>query len=172
TFAAAERIKLSFGAVGAGFDPREAVAAPKLGSDGRLEAATTLRGIIAETISPRLAEMLLAEQERLARAGFAGASGPQRAVLVGGGSLLPGVRELAGQTLAMPVRIGRPFELCGFDHGEVGPAYATCAGMLRYRLDNPTLADVDEVFEPSLREAASAMRSAAGGAWNWLRENF
>ena len=44
--------------------------------------------------------------------------------------------------------------------------------MLRWRLDHPTLADVDEVFEPSLRDAARAMRSAAGNAWGWLRENF
>ena len=172
TFAAAERIKLAFGAVGSGFDPREAVHAPRLGSDGRLEAATTLRGVISETLSPRLAEMLLLAQERLARAGFAGPSGPQRAVLVGGGALLPGARDLAAETLHMPVRVGRPFELCGFDHGEAGPAFATAAGMLRWRLDHPTLADVDEVFEPSLRDAARAMGSAAGNAWGWLRENF
>jgi hypothetical protein len=72
----------------------------------------------------------------------------------------------------MPVRIGRPFELCGFDHGEAGPAFATAAGMLRHRLDNPHLADVEEIYEPSLRQAAHAMRNAAGGAWNWLKENF
>jgi cell division protein FtsA len=172
SFAAAERVKLAFGAVGGGYDPREAVQAPRLGADGRLEAATTLRGVIAETLSPRLVEMLLVARERLARAGLAGATGPQRAVLVGGGAMIPGIRDLAAETLGMPVRIGRPFELCGFDHGEAGPAFAASAGLLRARLDRPSLADVEEAYIPSLRDAAAAMRAAARGAWGWLRDNF
>ncbi len=172
TFAAAERVKLAFGAVGGACDPLQAVQAPKLGLDGRLEAATTLRGVIADTLTPRLVEMLLQARERLARAGFSGAAGPQRAVLVGGGAMIPGMRDVAAEALGMPVRIGRPFELCGFDHGEAGPAYAAAAGLLRWRLDNPSLDDVDEVFQPSLAHAAAAMRSSAGRAWSWLRENF
>lgn len=172
SFAAAERVKLAFGAVGGGFDPRETVQAPKFGPDGRLEAATTLRSVIIETLTPRLTEMLLAARDSLARANLSGAHGPRRAVLVGGGALIPGVRELAAEILGMPVRVGRPFELCGFDHGEAGPAYAAASGMLRFRLDNPTLGDVEEAFTPSLRQAAAAMRSAASRAWGWLRENF
>jgi cell division protein FtsA len=172
TFAAAERVKLAFGAVSGACDPREAVQAPKLGIDGRLEAATTLRGVIADTLTPRFAEMLLTVRERLARAGFSGPAGPQRAVLVGGGALIPGVRELAVETLGMPVRVGRPLELCGFDHGEAGPAYAAAAGVLRHRLDNPTLEDVDDHFQPTLAHAAALMRNTAANAWTWLRENF
>lgn len=172
TFAAAERVKLHFGAVANACDPREAVAAPRLGEDGRLEAATALRGAIADTLTPRLYEMLLTVRERLTRAGFAGANGPQRAVLVGGGAMIPGIRDLAVEALGMPVRIGRPFELCGFDHGEVGPAYAAAAGMLRYRLDTPTLDDVDEHFQPTLAHLAASMRNSVHGMWNWLRENF
>ncbi len=172
TFAAAERIKLHFGAVGAGFDPREAVQAPRIGLDGRLEAATTLRGVIADTLTPRLYEMLLAARERLARAGFAGADGPQRAVLVGGGAMIPGVRELAVEALGMPVRIGRPIDLCGFDHGEAGPGYAAAAGLLRHRLDTPMLADVEDHFQPTLAHVAALMRDRFGKAWDWLRDNF
>ncbi|HVY84488.1 MAG TPA: cell division protein FtsA [Caulobacterales bacterium] len=172
SFAAAERVKLAFGAVGGSFDPREAVSAPKIGPEGRLEAATTLRSVIADTLSPRLQEMLLAARQRLAKAGFAGEAGPQRAVLVGGGATLPGIRELAMESLSMPVRIGRPLELCGFEHGEAGPAYACAAGLLRWRFDNPSLDDVDEDFQPTLAHAAQMMRSAAGNAWLWLRENF
>ena len=72
----------------------------------------------------------------------------------------------------MPVRIGRPFELCGFDHGEAGPGYAAVAGMLRHRLDTPTLTDVDETFQPTLAQLASAMKNGVHGMWAWLRENF
>lgn len=172
TFAAAERVKLHFGAVASACDPREQVQTPRLGVDGRLEAATTLRGVIADTLSPRLFEILLIARERLARAGFAGAAGPQRAVIVGGGAMMPGLRDLALEALGMPVRIGRPVELCGFDRGEAGPAYAAAAGLLRYRLDTPTLDDVEDHFQPSLAEAARMLRNAATGAWSWLRDNF
>jgi cell division protein FtsA len=172
TFAAAERVKLAFGAVGGACDPREAVQTPRLGPDGRLEASTTLRGVIAETMTPRLAEMLLTVRDRLMRAGLTGEDTPRRVVLVGGGALIPGARDLAAEVLRLPVRVGRPFELCGFDHGEAGPAYAAAAGLLRYRLDNPTLDDVEESFQPTLAHAAALMRDTASNAWNWLRENF
>lgn len=172
TFAAAERVKLHFGAVGNACDPREAVAAPKLGLDGRLEAATTLRGVISDTLTPRLVEMLLSVRDRLNRAGFAGPEGPQRAVIVGGGALIPGVRELAAEALGMPVRVGRPLELCGFDHGEAGPAYAVSAGLLRHRLDVSDLDIVNGDFQPSLAQLGASVRNAVHGMWNWLRENF
>jgi cell division protein FtsA len=172
TFAAAERVKLHFGAVANACDPREAVQAPKLGIDGRLEASTTLRGVIADTLTPRLVEMLLTVRERLDRAGFAGIEGPQRAVLVGGGAIIPGLRELAAEALAMPVRIGRPLELCGFDHGEAGPAYAAVAGLLRHRLDSADLDGVDSGAQPSLAHLGLSVRNAVHGMWSWLRENF
>lgn len=172
TFAAAERVKVAFGAVGGSFDRREAVQAPKLGADGRLEAATTLKGVIADTLTPRMSEMLLAVRERLSRAGMSGPDGPQRAVLVGGGATVPGIRELAAEMLGMPVRIGRPFELCGFDQSDASPAYAAAAGLLRARLDRPTLEDVEQSFVPTLRQMAAMMRHSANGAWTWLRDNF
>lgn len=173
TFAAAERVKLHFGAVGNACDPREAVQAPKIGLDGRLEAATTLRGVIADTLTPRVFEMMLLVRQQLARAGFAGAEAPRRAVLVGGGAMIPGIRDIAAEALGMPVRIGRAGGgLCGFDQSEAGPAYAVAAGMLRWRLDNPELDEADESFAPSFSQAAAAMRNAVHGMWSWLRENF
>jgi cell division protein FtsA len=172
TFAAAERVKLHFGAVGGACDPREAVQAPKLGLDGRLQASTALRGVISDTLTPRLVEMLLTVRDHLNRAGFTGAEGPQRAVLVGGGAMIPGIRDLAAAALGMPVRVGRPLELCGFDHGEAGPAYAAAAGLLRHRLDNPDLDVVDDSFQPSLAHVGASVRNAVHGMWTWLRENF
>ncbi|MGE0739880.1 MAG: cell division protein FtsA [Hyphomonadaceae bacterium] len=172
TFAAAERVKLHFGALGGACDPREAVQAPKIGMDGRLEAATTLRGVIADTITPRVLEMLLLARQQLSRAGFAGTAGPQRAVLVGGGAQIPGIRELAMEALGMPVRLGRPLELSGFDHSEAGPAYAAAAGVLRWRMDNPDLEAVDDGFEPTFAQAAASVRNGVHGMWTWLRENF
>jgi cell division protein FtsA len=116
--------------------------------------------------------MLLTARDRLNRAGFSGPNGPQRAVLVGGGAQIPGVRDLAVEALGMPVRLGRPFELCGFDHGEAGPAYAASAGMLRHRLDSAMLEEVGDDFRPTLGQAAAVMRNTVHSAWAWLRENF
>ena len=172
TFAAAERVKLAFGAVAGACDRREAVQAPKLGVDGRLEHSTTLRGVISDTLSPRLVEMLLMVRERLSRAGFHGDNAPQLVVLVGGGAQIPGIRDLARQTLGLPVRLGRPNQRSGFDHSDAGPGFAAAAGLLRYRLDTPSLEDVEESFAPSLNALASVMRSSACRAWEWLRENF
>lgn len=172
SFAAAERVKLAFGAVRGACDPRESVQAPRIGLDERLESATVLRGVIADTLTPRIVEMLLSARDRLARAGFSGDNAPARAVLVGGGALIPGIRDLALDALAMPVRIGRPLDLSGFEHSEAGPAYAAAAGLLRWRLDAPTLDDVEQSFQPSLANLAGAMRNSASGAWNWLRDNF
>jgi cell division protein FtsA len=172
TFAAAERVKLHFSAVANACDPREAIAAPKLGADGRLEASTALRGAISETMTPRLYEMLLTVRDRLTRAGLTGDERPQRVVLVGGGASIPGVRELAVEALGMPVRLGRPFDLCGFEHSDVGPAYAAGAGMLRHRLDAPAFDIDDEGRYASLGQAASAVRNAVHDMWTWLRVNF
>lgn len=171
SFAAAERVKLAFGAVGASCDPREAIAAPRLGPDGRLEASTTLRGVIADTLTPRLMEMLLLARQQLARAGFGNGDGPRRAVIVGGGAAIPGLRELAVEALGMPVRIGRA-DVSGFDHGEASPAFAAAAGALRARLDEPAFDDEDEHFQPTIGHIIQATRDGVGNAWRWLRENF
>ncbi|MGE3143508.1 MAG: cell division protein FtsA [Hyphomonadaceae bacterium] len=172
TFAAAERAKLVFGAIGRNFDPREAVETPRLGPDGRLEAAMALRGAIAEALHPRFAEIVMIARDRLAAAGLTGADAPRRAVLIGGGALLPGARELASDILGMPVRVGQPFELCGFEAGEAAPAFAGAAGMLRWRLDHADLAPGASPEAATLWDAAAAMRQAAARAWGWLRENF
>lgn len=175
SFAAAERAKIVFGAVGAGFDPRETVETPKLGADGRLEAAVAFKGAIAEAIEPRFRETLLLVRERLVLAGIWGVQGPSRAVLIGGGAQLAGAREKASEILSMPVRIGAPRDLAGFDAGgDASPALAAAAGALRWRLDGAgrELETQSAAEAPSLWEAAAAMRGAAGRAWDWLRVNF
>lgn len=172
TFAAAERAKLVYGGISRNVDLRETVETPRLGPDGRLEAAMALRGAIVETLHPRFHEILLAARDRLAAAGLSGPQGPGRAVLIGGCALLPGARELAAEVLGMPVRIGQPFELCGFETGEASPAYAAAAGVLRWRLDHADLEPGAEPPDATLWDAAAAMRRAASQAWGWLQKNF
>lgn len=173
TFAAAERAKLVYGLVGRNnCDPNETVEAPRLGPDGRLQAARALRGAIAEAMHPRFHEILLTARDRLASAGLTGAGGPGRAVIIGGCAMMPGARELASDILGMPVRIGQPFELCGFENGEAGPAYAAAAGVLRWRLEHADSDFAAQIPDASLADAARAMRTAAARAWGWLQRNF
>ncbi len=68
-------------------------------------------------------------QTRLKKCGFDVAAG-RRAVLTGGGSQLPGVRELAARVTNKQVRIGRPQAFPGLAAAAAGPAYATALGLL------------------------------------------
>jgi cell division protein FtsA len=172
SFPAAERVKLAFSALRGACDPRETVPAPRLGRDGRLEASAVLRGVIADTVTPRLVESLVAVKERLALAGFAGPNAPARAVLVGGGAHIAGIRNLAAETLGMPVRLGRPIDLSGFEHGDASPAYACAAGALRRRLDADRRQQRLVAQRASIGELADHLRDKASQALCWLRDNF
>lgn len=53
-------------------------------------------------------------------------------VLTGGGSLLPGLPELAQYTFDIPLRRGLPKELAGIGSLNQGPGLSTCLGLLQY----------------------------------------
>jgi cell division protein FtsA len=56
----------------------------------------------------------------------------RRVILTGGASQLQGVREMAELILDKQVRLGRPRRLKGLPEAVSGPAFATCAGLLRW----------------------------------------
>lgn len=49
---------------------------------------------------------------------------------------MQGVRDLAALVLDKQVRMGRPVGLHGLAEAAAGPAFSTCAGLLRYALVN------------------------------------
>ena len=87
-------------------------------------------------------------------------------VLTGGASQLPGVRELAGQILDKQARMGRPTQLSGLAEATCGPAFATCAGLLAFSVDDRGEARPRPVRD---REPTDGMFNRLGG---WFRENF
>ncbi len=97
---------------------------------------------LAKVIEPRMAEifsMLESELEKNEVSGPFGAG----IVLVGGGSLLSGVTELANEIFRLPVRIGFPVAISGLDRQYINPKYSTVLGLVRleakrYREMNPT----------------------------------
>ena len=57
---------------------------------------------------------------------------PAGIVLTGGGSQLPGMRDLAAKILNLPVRIAKPDKMVGLTDQISSPAYATSVGLLNW----------------------------------------
>lgn len=92
------------------------------------------RRLLYQIIRPRVEETLALVAHELDETGVADVLGAG-VVLTGGGSLLPGVDEVASEVLGMPARIGRP--RCPVA-GEAGfledPSLATAVGLVLYGL--------------------------------------
>lgn len=162
--AAAERLKTLFGnALTSPADDREPLRVPLIGEEEEDSTNQVARSVLIQIIRPRLEETFEMVRARLEEAGVDKIVG-RRAVLTGGASQMQGVRELAAMILDKQVRIGRPMGLQGLAEATGGPAFATCAGLLRYAVLN-TL----EV-PAKAREEVKAGRFSRLGAW--LRKNF
>ncbi len=88
----------------------------------------------------------------------------QRIVLAGGASLQPGLRELAAEVFARPVRVARLEPLPGMPGEFCNPAYATATGLLHLALDPAA----------GVRRRRSGSKPAGylGRVGQWLSESF
>lgn len=130
----AERLKKKYGcALSTLVVEEEAIEVPSVG--GRPPRLLS-RQVMSEILQPRAEEVFTLLHEEVKRAGFdrllnAGV------VLVGGGSLLPGMAEVAEQVFDVPVRIGQPGGVGGLSDPTIGPPYAAAIGLAlfgaRYR---------------------------------------
>ena len=125
----AERLKKKHGcALATLVEGEEAIEVPSVG--GRKPRVLS-RQVLAEILQPRAEEIFTLIHEEVVRAGFekllnAGV------VLTGGGSLLPGLTEVAEQVFDLPVRLGSPAAVGGLAEPAAGPHYATAAGLALY----------------------------------------
>lgn len=168
TYAAAERMKTLHGAVGlTEVAALEMVEAPRLGPDGRLEAAQCARADIARILRPRIEEIFEIIDDRLSKASAAGRPLPRRIVLTGGSSQLACLRELAEEVFRAPVRLAKPANIKGLGETYSSPAFASAAGLLRWDLIGA---------EGARANAERAGGQAGDGVFrrmtNWLQENF
>jgi len=92
---------------------------------------TTFRALLIGIIQPRLEEILEIVRGRLRDSGLGDVIG-RRVVLTGGGSQMPGIRDLAQSILDKQIRLGRPIRLNSLPDAVSGPAFATTAGLLTY----------------------------------------
>ena len=78
------------------------------------------------------------------------------AIITGGGSLLPGTEELAGEILGLDVRIGYPEGVSGGIKESINnPMYATVMGLVAHSLQNNLYQDYGEVVEPVREEVVA-----------------
>ncbi len=123
----AESIKLAHGhTLASEITPGESFMVRLFGEEAPVQV---LRSDLVSIIQPRMEEifsMVLQEIDRVGMLNYL----PAGVVLTGGGSLLPGVRHYASQTLGLPVRVAGPGELKGLVDQLNSPAYATSVGLL------------------------------------------
>src|SRR5262252_6053325 len=128
----AERIKRSEGcALAALMADHERTQVVEVPSVGGRQPKMLSRQILCEILQPRAEEIFGHVFEEIQRAGFE-RQVLSSVVLVGGGSLMDGVIDMAEQVLDLPARPGTP-DFVGGLSGEVGsPAYASAVGIMLY----------------------------------------
>ncbi len=164
----AERMKTLYGsALPSPSDDREVLKVPLVGEDEDGATNQVPRSMLVQIIQPRLEETFELVRSHLEAGGFDKLAG-RRVVLTGGAAQMQGVRDLAAMVLDKQVRLGRPVGLQGLPEATGGPAFATCAGLLRYAV-------VNQVETPA-RSSRAARESSGNGAFgkigSWLRKNF
>jgi cell division protein FtsA len=122
--------------------------------------------VMAEILQPRAEEIFHLIHEEVERAGFdknlnAGV------VLTGGGSLLPGLTEVAEEVFDLPVRHGRPEGLSGLVEPVSSPQHSTAIGLALYGARNQKPARRTPLGVP-----AGALGRVGGRVKAWFSEMF
>ena len=86
---------------------------------------------LTEVLNARVEEIASLILKEIKRSGYDGLL-PAGVVLCGGTSNLPGIRDVVGAEIGLPVRIGRPHDLQGLVDTLNNPAYATSVGLLMW----------------------------------------
>lgn len=162
----AERLKtLHGGVIATGRDDREMIAIDAGTGDWNHDYRHVSRADLIGIIRPCIAEILETVRDRLDQAGFSELPG-QRIVLTGGGSLLPGIDDLATRILGQNVRIGYPVRVRGLPQDMTSPAFSALVGMALY-----AVYPQDECWDYELPNEKLGERPVRR-AINWLRKNW
>ncbi|MAN74515.1 MAG: cell division protein FtsA [Henriciella sp.] len=170
TFAAAERMKTIYGNADlASASLSEKVEVARLGDDGRLCASHMTRGELAAFIAPRIDETFEYAAGLIAKSELKRIM-PRRTVLTGGGSLMPGVRDVASRVLGQPVRLGKPVDADVLGETHASPVFSTAAGLLSY--ESRGFIDVSRAGGSSGQGESSGKTGLVNKLFRWLNENF
>jgi len=126
---AAEKIKIEYGScLPREIDKKEQIDLKKIAPK---ESGVIFRREIAEIIEARGEEIFKMLDKELHKIGR-DSQLPSGAVLVGGGAKLPGIVDLAKETLRLPVQIGFPLGFSASIDKVDDPAFATVAGLAHW----------------------------------------
>ena len=89
------------------------------------------RSDLASIIEPRVEEIFSLVRQEIKRSGYDGLL-PAGMGLTGGTSLLPGIKEVASETLQMPVRTAQPANMRGLVDRIRTPAFSASVGLLEW----------------------------------------
>jgi cell division protein FtsA len=87
--------------------------------------------LIDGIIRPRLNELFNVAVSEIKKSGFAGLV-PSGIVITGGGALTAGIQDAARRTIALPFRIGAPYDIKGVTDEVSLPSFATAIGLAKY----------------------------------------
>jgi cell division protein FtsA len=164
----AERMKTLYGsALPSPSDDREILKVPLVGEDEDGATNQVPRSMLVQIIQPRLEETFELVRSHLEAGGFDKIAG-RRVVLTGGAAQMQGVRDLAAMVLDKQVRLGRPVGMQGLPEATNGPAFSTCAGLLRYAV----LSGQTETQSKSTRPQPAQDGGRMARFGTWLRKNF
>jgi len=168
----AERLKTLHGsALPSPSDDRETVIAPQIGEEDGGEPNHVPKSFLISIVRPRIEETLELVRARLESGGAEQVAG-RRVVLVGGASQLSGVPELAARVLNKQVRLGRPTLVNGLAAATDGPAFAACAGLMRYSEEETGDLRAHAAPRPPVAEGFLARFGPLARVGGWLRENL
>lgn len=134
--AEAESIKRLYGTcIAPNGKPGETI---EIKSFGTNKVRTIDRNILADILNLRMEEVFTLLLKSLKQNGFGmllnSCSG---IVLTGGGALLDGAAEVAGDIFGLPARIGQPYHVSGLSDVVSTPLHATGVGLVLYGLQHP-----------------------------------
>lgn len=90
--------------------------------------------IVEGIIKPRLNEIFNLVSLEIKKSGFGGMT-PAGIVLTGGGAKTTGILTAAKRSLAMPLRLGAPYDIKGLTDEILTPAFSTAVGLIKYGVD-------------------------------------
>ena len=164
-FEIAEKLKLERGVAMPSLIPHgEALEVVSAGSGEKLRLP---RAILGEIIEARMSELFEMARKAMEDAGIQSklAGG---VILTGGGAMLPGATELAGEIFDLPIRLGTPIKLSGWSDKVDTPQFATGVGLLRFALrqpgtlGNPLATTANPAMSPAMADRRRRVWSAPG----------
>ena len=168
----AERLKTLYGsALPSPSDERETIVAPQVGEEPNSTENLVPKSFLVSIVAPRIEEIIELVRTELDAVGASRIAG-RRVVLTGGASQLPGVPELAARLLDKQIRIGSPAGFGGLAAATSGPAFAACAGLLRFATGDAGDLRDHAGYRPHAADGLMNRFGPLGRIGGWLRENL